>query len=175
MGRFRDQNFKTPHQIIWSFSSGPSEEKQSIRVHGPVIETKSGAYAIRFAGMKDIGQVEQWYRMNKSTSMEEWLEAMSIRSIVSFNAVYADKKKNILFLHNAASPVREESIDWTQPVDGTKSALIWNELVPLEQLPLIINPSSGWLASNNQDPFKVTSRGKQLKSRRLLSTSRTAN
>ncbi|GIT34213.1 MAG: hypothetical protein Ct9H300mP4_05320 [Gammaproteobacteria bacterium] len=65
-----------------------------------------------------IGQVEQWYRMNKSKSMEEWLEAMRIRSIVSFNAVYADKKKNILFLHNAASPVREESIDWTQPVDG---------------------------------------------------------
>ena len=95
--------------------------------------------------------------MNKSTNMEEWLEAMRIRSIVSFNAVYADRKKNILFLHNAASPVREESIDWTQPVDGTKSALIWNKLVPLEQLPLIINPTSGWLASNNQDPFKVTS------------------
>jgi len=107
--------------------------------------------------MNDIGQVDQWYRMNKSTSMEEWLEAMRIRSIVSFNAVYADKKKNILFLHNAASPVREESIDWTQPVDGTKSTLIWNELVPLEQLPLIINPTSGWLASNNQDPFKVPS------------------
>ena len=89
--------------------------------------------------------------------MEEWLEAMRIRSIVSFNAVYADKKKNILFLHNAASPVREESIDWKNSVDGTKSALIWNELVPLEQLPLIINPSSGWLTSNNQDPFKVTS------------------
>ena len=125
--------------------------------HGLVFETKSGVYAVRFAGMNDIGQVEQWYRMNKSTSMEEWLEAMRIRSIVSFNAVYADRKKNILFLHNAASPIREESIDWTQPVDGTKSALIWNKLVPLEQLPLIINPSSGWLASNNQDPFKVTS------------------
>jgi len=95
--------------------------------------------------------------MNKTKSMEEWLEAMRIRSIVSFNAVYADKKKNILFLHNAASPIRDELIDWTQPVDGTKSALIWNELVPLEQLPLIINPSSGWLTSNNQDPFKVTS------------------
>ena len=158
---FDIRTLKLPTKLFGPFK-WTIRRKAKYSVHGPVIETKSGAYAIRFAGMKDIGQVEQWYRMNKSTSMEEWLEAMSIRSIVSFNAVYADKKKNILFLHNAASPVREESIDWTQPVDGTKSALIWNELVPLEQLPLIINPSSGWLASNNQDPFKVTSEASNL-------------
>ena len=153
---FDIRTLKLPTKLFGPFK-WTIRRKAKYSVHGPVIETKSGAYAIRFAGMNDIGQVEQWYRMNKSASMEEWLEAMRIRSIVSFNAVYADKKKNILFLHNAASPVREESIDWIQPVDGTKSALIWNDLVPLEQLPLIINPSSGWLASNNQDPFKVTS------------------
>ena len=153
---FEIRTLKLPTKLFGPFK-WTIRKKAKYSKHGPVFETKSGVYAVRFAGMNDIGQVEQWYRMNKSKSMEEWLEAMRIRSIVSFNAVYADKKKNILFLHNAASPVREESTDWTQPVDGTKSALIWNELVPLEQLPLIINPSSGWLASNNQDPFKVTS------------------
>ena len=153
---FEIRTLKLPTKLFGPFK-WTIRRKAKYSKHGPVFETKSGVYAVRFAGMNDIGQVEQWYRMNKSTSMEEWLEAMRIRSIVSFNAVYADKKKNILFLHNAASPVREESIDWKNSVDGTKSALIWNELVPLEQLPLIINPSSGWLTSNNQDPFKVTS------------------
>ena len=153
---FEIRTLKLPTKLFGPFK-WTIRRKAKYSKHGPVFETKSGVYAVRFAGMNDIGQVEQWYRMNKSKSMEEWLEAMRIRSIVSFNAVYADKKKNILFLHNAASPIRDELIDWTQPVDGTKSALIWNELVPLEQLPLIINPSSGWLTSNNQDPFKVTS------------------
>ena len=153
---FDIRTLKLPTKLFGPFR-WTIRRKAKHSAHGLVFETKSGVYAVRFAGMNDIGQVEQWYRMNKSTSMEEWLEAMRIRSIVSFNTVYADRKKNILFLHNAASPVREESIDWTQPVDGTKSALIWNKMVPLEQLPLIINPTSGWLASNNQDPFKVTS------------------
>ena len=125
-------------------------------VHGPVIENNENSYAIRFSGMQDIGQVEQWYRLNKSKNIQEWLAAMKIRSIVSFNVIYADKEKNILFLHNAASPIRDESIDWSKPVDGSQSSLIWNKLVALEELPLIINPSSGWLVSANQDPFKVT-------------------
>ena len=123
--------------------------------HGPVIENDQGSFAIRFAGMSDIKQVEQWYRLNKSVDLKSWLSAMEIQSIVSFNAVYADKNQNILFLHNAAIPVRKEFIDWTLPVDGTKSSLIWDKKVPLRQLPLIINPNSGWLNSTNQDPFKV--------------------
>ena len=131
--------------------------------HGPVIENDQGSFAIRFAGMSDIKQVEQWYRLNKSVDLESWLSAMEIQSIVSFNAVYADKNQNILFLHNAAIPVRKEFIDWTLPVDGTKSSLIWDKKVPLRQLPLIINPNSGWLNSTNQDPFKVTSKNDNLK------------
>jgi penicillin amidase/acyl-homoserine-lactone acylase len=158
---FEIRTLKLPTKLFGPFK-WTIRRKAKYSKHGPVFETKSGVYAVRFAGMNDIAQVEQWYRMNKSKNMEEWLEAMRMRSIVSFNAVYADKKKNILFLHNAASPVREESIDWKQSVDGTKSALIWNELVPLEQLPLIINPASGWLTSNNQDPFKVTSKESNL-------------
>ena len=33
---------------------------------------------------------------------------------------------------------------------------IWNEFVGFEEIPQILNPSSGWLASTNQDPFKVS-------------------
>ena len=34
--------------------------------HGPVMRTEHGAYAIRYAGMNEIRQPEQWYRMNKA-------------------------------------------------------------------------------------------------------------
>ena len=131
-------------------------------VHGPILETKNGVYAIRYAGMSDIKQVDQWYKLNKSNNLEEWLNAMKLRSIISFNAIYADAKSNILFLHNSSSPLRNESINWINPVDGSVSDLIWNETVPFEDLPLIINPESGWLASTNQDPFKVTSKKSNL-------------
>ena len=159
---FQKKNIKLPIKLWgpfwWTFNR---EAKYS--VHGPVLETDYGVYAIRFSGMNDIKQVEQWYKLNKSKNKDEWLKAMKLRSIVSFNAIYADKESNILFLHNSSSPVREEGVDWTLPVDGSKSSLIWNKLVPLEQIPLIVNPESGWLVSNNQDPFKVTSEESNLK------------
>ena len=154
--RFKIKTIKLPIKLWgpfwWTFNR---EAKYS--VHGPVLETDHGVYAIRFSGMEDIKQVEQWYKLNKSKNKNEWLEAMKLRSIVSFNAIYADKDSNIIFLHNSSSPKRKEGVNWTQPVNGSKSSLIWNEIVPLDQIPLIINPKSGWLISTNQDPFKVTS------------------
>ena len=124
--------------------------------HGPVLEVGDKSYALRFSGMKDIKQVNQWYAMNKSQSIADWISAMKKRSIVSFNGVFADKEGNIYFLHNSSSPLRKEGLDWSNTIDGTRSDLIWDEYVEFEKIPQIKNPSSGWLASTNQDPFKVT-------------------
>ena len=115
--------------------------------------------------MEDIKQVDQWYAMNKSNSYEEWIEAMRKRSIISFNGVYADKENNIFFLHNSSSPKRKEGVDWKEVIDGTKSELIWKDYVKFEEIPMIKNPASGWIASTNQDPFKVTSRQDNLNSK----------
>ena len=124
--------------------------------HGPVLEIGEKSYALRFAGMEDIKQVEQWYKLNKANNLKEWINAMRMRSIISFNGIYADKKGNIYFLHNSSSPKRLEGLDWSGIVDGTRSKYIWETFVEFDEIPQILNPSSGWLASTNQDPFKVT-------------------
>ena len=93
---FKKKNLKLPIKLWgpfwWTFNR---EAKYSI--HGPVLETDHGIYAIRFSGMNDIKQVEQWYRLNKSKNKADWLAAMKLRSIASFNVVYADKEANIIF------------------------------------------------------------------------------
>ena len=38
--------------------------------------------------------------INKAKNLEQWTEAMKMRSIISFNGVYADRKGNIFFIHN---------------------------------------------------------------------------
>ena len=124
--------------------------------HGPVLEIGEKSYALRFAGMEDIKQVEQWYKLNKANNLKEWINAMRMRSIISFNGIYADKKGNIYFLHNSSSPKRLEGLDWSGIIDGTRSKYIWETFVEFDEIPQILNPSSGWLASTNQDPFKVT-------------------
>jgi penicillin amidase/acyl-homoserine-lactone acylase len=166
---FKVRNIKLPTKILgplrWTFNREAKYSK-----HGLVFETESGSYAIRFAGMNEIRQAEQWFKMNKATNKDEWLKAMEMRAIVSFNAVYADKEDNIMLLHNTSGPIRNENYDWTMPVDGTNSLLIWDKITPFEEIPLLTNPSSGWIASVNQDPFRASAVKDNLKRSNYSST-----
>ena len=159
---FDIKNIKLPVKLLgpisWTFN-----REAKFSEHGLVLETESGSYALKFAGMKEIRQPDQWFRMNKAQNKDQWLEAMKMRAIISFNAVYADKEDNIMLLHNTAGPIRNEAYDWKQPVDGTNSTLIWNEITPFDEIPLLINPNSGWIVSANQDPFRASSLKDNLK------------
>tara|TARA_R110002072_G_scaffold59914_5_gene152357 strand:- start:2470 stop:4617 length:2148 start_codon:yes stop_codon:yes gene_type:complete len=121
--------------------------------HGPVVRTDHGDYAIRYSGMDQIGQVEQWYAMNRATDFDSWMAAMQINAISSLNAVYADRKGHIAYVYNARMPVREEGYDWLQYLPGDRSELIWDEYLPLTAMPIYTDPSGGWLLSSNQTPF----------------------
>ena len=49
------------------------------------------------------------------------------------------------------------------PVDGTKSELIWDQVTPFDEIPLLVNPNSGWVVSANQDPFRASAIADNLK------------
>ncbi|WP_339738829.1 penicillin acylase family protein [uncultured Maricaulis sp.] len=124
--------------------------------HGPVVRTDHGDYAIRYSGMDQIGQVEQWYAMNRATDFDSWMAAMEINAISSLNAVYADREGHIAYVYNARMPVRGEGYDWLQYLPGDRSELIWDEYLPLTAMPIYTDPDSGWLLSANQTPFDAT-------------------
>ena len=124
--------------------------------HGPVVRTDHGDYAIRYSGMDQVGQVEQWYAMNRATDFDSWMAAMEINAISSLNAVYADREGHIAYVFNARMPIREEGYDWLQYLPGDRSELIWDEYLPLTAMPIYTDPASGWLLSSNQTPFDAT-------------------
>ena len=127
--------------------------------HGPVMKTEHGTYAIRYAGMNELRQVEQWLAMNKATDFDSWKAAVDLNYIASFNFVYADQEGNIFFIHNAMLPKREPGYDWQQYLPGNDSKLIWREYQPMSVLPQVKNPASGFLHSANQTPFMISSAG----------------
>ncbi len=125
-------------------------------VHGPAMRTEHGVYAVRYAGAGDVRAVEQWYRMNKATSMDEWLGAMKMRAIPSLNCGYGDKEGNILYLYNALLPKRTEGYDYEMYLPGDTSEVVWDEYLPFEQLPMVKNPDSGFIQNCNSTPFQTT-------------------
>jgi penicillin amidase/acyl-homoserine-lactone acylase len=127
-----------------------------LSAHGPVLRTDHGTFAIRYAGMNEIRQVVQYYRLNKARNLAEWRAAMALQALPSINYIYADEKGNIGYVYNAQFPVRKFGIDWKHILPGDRSDLIWHAYVPFAKLPQIWNPKSGFVFNSNNTPFQAT-------------------
>ncbi len=124
--------------------------------HGPVIKTDHGVYALRYSAFDRIGQVEQWFRMNKASNIHEFKKAMEMMEIPMFNTLYADHNGNIYYIYNALIPKREKGYDWSKIVPGDNSALIWDSYYSFNELPQSLNPESGYLQNCNSTPYEAT-------------------
>jgi acyl-homoserine-lactone acylase len=125
-------------------------------VQGPVFNTDHGMFAVRYAGMDEVRQSLQYYRLNKAANQEEWLAAMRLQALPSINYIYADEKGNIGYVYNGEFPARTEGRDWTQIQPGDRSDLIWHGYLPFDRVPQIWNPRSGFVFNSNNTPFEAT-------------------
>ena len=141
---------------LWGFFPWSVSREVLRSVHGPALRTDHGVYAIRYAGMDEMKQVEQWLAMNKAKNFEEWQAAIALNYIQSFNFVYANRHGDIHFIHNAQLPMRAPNWQWDQYLPGDRSDLIWDAYHPTSSLPQVTNPSSGFVHSANQTPFNIT-------------------
>ena len=138
---------------LLGFLKIPIKQKIYESVYGPTFKTKEGFYAWRFAAGQDIRAVEQWYKMNKATGLESFQEALRMQAIPSTNIVYADRQDNIFFISNGKVPVRDPAYDWRKVVPGNTSTTLWTEYYPLDSLPQVLNPASGYVFNTNNTPF----------------------
>jgi penicillin amidase/acyl-homoserine-lactone acylase len=125
-------------------------------VHGPVIRQPHGAFALRFVGQGELRHLEQYLRMNRARSLGEWQDAMRMQAVPSANFVYADRAGNIAYFYNAVFPKRVAGLDWQGVLPGDRSDLIWNEFLPFEAAPQVVNPRSGFVVNSNHSPFQST-------------------
>ena len=125
-------------------------------VQGPVFKTDHGVFAVRYAGMGEVRQTLQYYRLNKAANRDEWLAAMRLQALPSINYIYADEKGNIGYVYNGLFPVRAEGRDWRLVQPGDRSDTIWHGYLPFDRVPQIWNPKSGYVFNSNNTPFEAT-------------------
>jgi len=126
--------------------------------HGPALRTEKGVYAVRYPGMDDLRSMDQYIAMNSAQTYEQWLDAMRIGAVPSFNAVYADKTGTIAYHHNSRMPKRkaDPAIDWSGVVPGNRSDLIWQGDHGFDAVPKVERPASGYVYNSNNTPFDAT-------------------
>ena len=128
-------------------------------VHGPVFERGDGAViALRVAGLDRPGMLQQYFDMLRAGSFEEFQAVMARLQVPTFNIVYADRDGHIQYTSNGILPKRSSGdlAFWQGLVPGDTSDYLWTEIHPLEDLPSVSDPSTGFVQNANDPPWLAT-------------------
>ncbi len=76
-------------------------------VHGPVFSDRRGVtVALRVVAADRPRMFEQFWRMGLARNLDEWRNAMRMQQLPIFHTMYADRDGHIMYVYNAAPPVR---------------------------------------------------------------------
>lgn len=149
---------------------------------GPIVGELEGKPCSFFVGgYANFGTLEQLVGMAAARDLGEFQSALAMRQLPCFHVVYADREGNLFYLYNATvgdksvppgiglggiptSPT--EGLDgvmgpdgyyaWEEPVPAGDFRYGWGEMLPLDALPGLVNPPSGYLQACGTPPWAVT-------------------
>lgn len=125
-------------------------------VHGPVLQVDAQnhrAYArARAWEGHELDTEMAWFDSTLAQDFDQFHKA-ALRSAISINWWYADRKGNIGMVYPGRFPIRGADQDPRLPSDGT-GASDWRGFLPSSQQPYRLNPSRGFFTNWNQQPIK---------------------
>ena len=128
-------------------------------VHGPLIKQQDGkARALRVVGLDRPGVLEQWWDMAKANNFKQFEAVLKRLQLPMFTVMYADREGHIMHLFNGQVPIRAQGDFeyWSGIIPGDTSDTLWTKIHPYEDLPRIVDPTSGWLQNANDPPWTTT-------------------
>jgi acyl-homoserine-lactone acylase len=130
-----------------------TRERQTTHL-GPALHRDNGkVYVLRAAEDGGYRGGDQFLRMMQARSLAEWQEAMRLRAHPGSNLIYADTTGNILYLWNAAIPVRPHPAGAGSAVPAARTGEVWTDLHNLDALPQLLNPRGGYVRNENDPPW----------------------
>ena len=130
------------------------QKKYYQSIYGPTLKNKSGFYAVRTPALFEIRALEQWWRMNKAKNFSEFYKILKMKALPGYNIGYADRNDTIFYISNGLLPKRAKGFDWENVVPGNTRKTLWTTTYDIEELPQVLQPSSGYVYNANHTPFR---------------------
>jgi acyl-homoserine-lactone acylase len=142
--------------VSWKNGDGTSTETREFwsTLMGPVIYRSAGKiYIMKFAGDGELRGGEQFLRMMRARTLNDWKDAMRMRARPTSNFTYADRAGNIFYIWNASLPLLPHPpVDDMTATAVQKTSEMWTKYVPFESLPQVLNPKGGYIHNENSSP-----------------------
>ncbi len=136
--------------------------------HGPIIsnvmfeeEEPNAQFSMQWTALEPTLELQAVLNMNKASNWEEFETALEDFHAPAQNFVFAAKDGTIAYKANGRIPIRKSG-DAQLPVPGDSSEYEWTGYVPYDELPKIVNPDAGFIATANNQviddsyPYHIT-------------------
>ncbi|MBE3002396.1 penicillin acylase family protein [Nocardiopsis sp. HNM0947] len=112
---------------------------------------QDGSYdvSLRWTALEPGRTADAIFLMNRARDWDGFRDAARTFEVPSQNLVYADAEGNIGYQAPGHVPVRGEG-DGRYPAPGWEPDHAWEDRVPFEELPSVLNPESGLVVTANQ-------------------------
>ncbi|MCF6139004.1 penicillin acylase family protein [Pseudalkalibacillus berkeleyi] len=143
------------------------DHQVTITRHGPIIsefaryKEEDTALALKWTALQPSTELEAVLRMNQADDWSSFKEALTYFHTPAQNFVFASVDGDIAYRANGLIPIRSKG-DSLLPVPGWTGEYEWEGFVPWEELPTIVNPSKGYIATANNKivdddyPYHIT-------------------
>ncbi|OCS90434.1 penicillin acylase family protein [Caryophanon latum] len=136
--------------------------------HGPIISDlifeerpASEVYSMQWTALEATKELQAILAFNKAKSWDEFETALEDFNAPAQNFVFASTDGTIAYKANGNIPVRLKG-DGTLPVPGDSSEYGWSGYIPYDELPTVVNPEEGFIATANNKivsddyPYHIT-------------------
>ncbi|WP_183138967.1 penicillin acylase family protein [Pseudomonas syringae group genomosp. 3] len=125
---------------------------------GPVVaRDKDRALALWVTGKDAAHTLTQYRDMARAQDHETFQRLLRRQQIAIFSIIYADHDGKIAYYFGGRNPASYNNIPRDSLIlDGSKRANQWTDVLPLDQLPAIIDPESGWVQNANDPPWTAS-------------------
>jgi len=144
-------------EVISVRNEDPVEITVYTTIHGPLVDEfvkgvgPTEHFSLKYVAIEELNTpITGMLAMMRSRNWEEFTGGLNDYMFPGIHVVYADVSGNIGYYTAAAIPIRSgkpglPQIGWTSDEE-------WNGYVPFDELPHVLNPSSGFVASANHLP-----------------------
>jgi penicillin amidase len=124
----------------------------------PLQQAPETALLVRWTGFAATDDSAGFFRMATAQDIPAWEAAVDLMDVAIFNFLAADAR-DVSYRVHARIPDRGDPRTRQMPytvLPGSDPGSLWRSDLPDERLPRARNPTRGWLATANNDPWGFT-------------------
>jgi len=130
----------------------PHVEQVIITRHGQIIsdvvDYPEQRIAVNSMALQPCPAVEGWMLLNQSRGWDDFVQAVRLIEAPQLGVTYGDVDGNIGFWVTGKVPLRAKG-DGSVPAPGWTGEYEWVGEVPFEEMPHVLNPECGYVATSN--------------------------